>query len=582
MGVILQAWYRAEKGQVVPAPYDKETPDVRWWWDHLALQAPALRRAGFSTILTPPVCKTNAGAFAGADGYGVFDEYDIGSKEQFYSRATRYGTREQLTRMAAVMKSVGMDVFVDTVPHQRSGGRNGFYNYLGSDGKTLNGRFPKHPSCFISDPPKPPRVARDLIAGPVQFDYAFGDEFSYYNSTPPDYVASNVLAASDWLTRAVDAKGYRFDDCKGLSAGFAERFCTSLSMKNNITIGEYYDGNPDNLNYYVWQQLHGHMYLFDFTTHFMVMGMCNNTSNWNMGQLKWHKTLASTSPYQAVTFVENADTDVEGYSTVIWNKAQGYFWILTSLGWPCIYYKDWSKDRGCYGIGLQEHINNYIWIHENLANGDLVFRYTDFQVACYERVGQPGLLCAINNDMYGGWKHINVQTNFGPNVQLHDYTGHVEDQWTDWNGRVDLYLPPNINGLGTVAFSKVGLEKPFQNTPRYTVQSIEGADDLDLQPALDAKTVDVTSVHMAAGSHCSAAVTVDAADLGTGTLVFSFIDKGGNIVSSNPMTGMARLIISFFVKQTDDYILRVEASGLPAKSCPFRVDVNYLSTVQGI
>ena len=30
----------------------------------------------------------------------------------------------------------------------------------------------------------------------------------------------------------------------------------------------------------------------------------------------------------------------------------------------------------------------------------------------------------MNNGMFNGWKTVTVQTGFGPNVQLHDYSGH--------------------------------------------------------------------------------------------------------------------------------------------------------------
>jgi alpha-amylase len=57
--------------------------------------------------------------------------------------------------------------------HQQSGGANGVYQYLGADGKTLNGRFPEHPGCFRGAPPRRPE---DPVPVPF-FDYPFGDEF---------------------------------------------------------------------------------------------------------------------------------------------------------------------------------------------------------------------------------------------------------------------------------------------------------------------------------------------------------------------------------------------------------------------
>jgi hypothetical protein len=84
--------------------------------DHLVSQANALRLAGFAAIWLPPVLKTNQGSKRGADGYGPFDDYDIGSKNQQGSVATRFGTREQLRRCVAVLRGNGLDVYLDILP----------------------------------------------------------------------------------------------------------------------------------------------------------------------------------------------------------------------------------------------------------------------------------------------------------------------------------------------------------------------------------------------------------------------------------------------------------------------------------
>src|SRR5207302_628438 len=113
---------------------DATTP---WWWDHLAAQASSLRLSGFTAVLLPPVLKTSAGAFQGADGYGPFDDYDIGGKDQFFSVRTRFGSREQLQRCVAVMRANGLDVYLDTVPHHRNGGESYVYRYRGANGRPV-------------------------------------------------------------------------------------------------------------------------------------------------------------------------------------------------------------------------------------------------------------------------------------------------------------------------------------------------------------------------------------------------------------------------------------------------------------
>jgi hypothetical protein len=43
----------------VPAPADPQTPTVPWWYDWIAMNAAALRRAGFTAILYPPVVQNS-------------------------------------------------------------------------------------------------------------------------------------------------------------------------------------------------------------------------------------------------------------------------------------------------------------------------------------------------------------------------------------------------------------------------------------------------------------------------------------------------------------------------------------------
>jgi alpha-amylase len=486
MGVVLHAAYRriiksnARTGHVsVPSPIDPKSPKIDWWYDHLAKQANEFAKAGFTALLLPPVCKTNAGAFPGADGYGVYDDYDIGNKDQFFSIPTRFGNREQLQRLCAVLHANGIDVYADMVPHQRNGGRSGVYQYRSATGKK-NGRFPKHPSCFFG-PANQGRVPRDPIAGPVSDDQGFGDELCTLNSTPKNYVLNGLIDAGDWLTQTLDLKGYRIDDTKGQVSASVLKWANSKSMAGKIAIGEFFDGNPNTLNWWVWESgINGRVYAFDFALHFVLQKMCNNADNFDMQQLD-HAGFAGISPEKAVTFVENPDTDLSD-SRVVWNKLLAYAYILTSEGYPVIFYKDYSNDAGCYG--LKHEIDNLVWIHENLANGETVYRWKDPRFVVYERTGFPNLLVGLNNDRFKGWKTVTVQTGFGANTHLHDYTGHAGDVWTDSQGKVTIGIPPNNNGQGYICYSRAAQNSNNSSKNKLpTTQCFFGAEDLDIGPA---------------------------------------------------------------------------------------------------
>jgi alpha-amylase len=578
MGVLLHGSYRRRgaNGQkiAVPAPIDAETPHVPWWWDHLAAQAADFRRCGFSAILLPPVCKSASGAAPDADGYSLYDNYDIGSKCQINTRPTRYGDDASLRRMVAVMHACGLDVYADLVMHQYDGGNNGTYRYLGADGKTLNGRFPKHPSCFVG---APPMVAVDPVANP-EGNFPFGDMVSYMHSIPANYMRDGVTDAADWLTRTLDLQGYRIDDVKGMAVLPVREVLNARSMAGRFAVGEYFDGNPSALHWWVWNSgMAGRCNVFDFNLHGTIQAMCNNSSKWFMGGLQGAGYIA-VDPINAVTFVENHDTDLTDGENVVWNKLLGYALILTAEGYPAVYYKDYSQDPGCYG--LKPFIDNLIWIHENLAFGRTLTRWgNDPQVYVYERQGHPGLLVGLNNDQTSSHTR-SVQTNFGANVQLHDYSGHHGDVWTNEKGVATITVPPNDNGKSYVCFSRLGYAQAFAMNPRATIQTFFGAIDLDTGPAINGQAVRVGRIWCQSGSRLSVAFNPDTEGWsGTSQTVFEIIDSAGRTLATQKHWGQQKSDpIDAIAQELGWHNLCVTGQGLPAAGAPYEAIATYTGT----
>ncbi len=478
--------YRRAPNVSVPSPFDGDA-SIPSWYDKTASMAHGLAAIGITDVLFPQPCKTNAGQFKGADGYGKWDDYDMGSKNtaQFGGTPTRFGSAEKLRRAIAICRANGLDVHIDHVMHQLNGGRGGVYRYLGADGKTLNGRFPKDPPCFRG---APPRVPEDPVPAPRD-DFAFGDELCPVNAQPKGYVWNGLLAASDWLFRTLGIQGARLDDMKGMAVEFMKAFANHGAMKGKFLFGEFASGNRNDTEWWV-NQVGGTMSAFDFDFHYnMVQPMCNGAGSgtFNMGSLAG-RGMIGIDPMHAVPFVESMDSDTNGFATIVDNKELGYALLLTSEGLPVIYVRDFLAEPDCYGLHVP--IANLSWIHQNLANGSTVARYGDAKVFVFERIGAPGLVVGLNNDVWNpAWHTVTVQTSFGPNVQLHDYTGHNgQDAWTDGNGRVTFGIPPGANGRGYGCWSRIGLSQPIQR-PTYSCEQIFfGAADLDIPPISAAPT----------------------------------------------------------------------------------------------
>ncbi|MGA7626187.1 MAG: alpha-amylase domain-containing protein [Candidatus Acidiferrales bacterium] len=535
MGILLQGFFKMPPNLAVPSPADGDAT-IEWWWDHLARQANEFRQAGFTAVWLPPVLKTSDGDGPGSDGYGAFDDYDIGSKNQKGSIATRFGNREQLLRCVAVLRANGLDVYVDMVEHQRVGDTTPF--------------VPRDPA----------------LGGPVADDFPFGRELAPINGKPEHYVFENLLSAADWLTRSIDVQGYRIDDVKGLSTEFLFPFLTSNSMNGKFAVGEFFDGNRVLVNGWIFNPtgMRGRPSAFDFPLKFVLNTMCSSPGGFNMADLD-HAGLAGIAPLNAVTFVENHDTDLNAGEKIIINKILGYAYILTSEGYPCVYYRDYSTDKNCYG--LKPLIDNLVWIHEKLASGATEQRWKDFHVFAFERLGGPHLLVGLNNDPNNA-RTIAVQTGFGAQVSLHDYTGHSPDVVTDDSGSVTVTIPRNQNGSSYVCYSRQGLEgTTFQIVPLSVTQDIEGADDLDVPAAMEGKSLIVSRIWSRAKSPLHLSLRPDVTGWTPDTsITLEILGPNGSVLARSVfrLGDLAAADLKATSREEGLHILRITLANAPA------------------
>jgi alpha-amylase len=520
MGVLLQGFFFGP-GRVagVPSPLDGDAT-IPFWWDHLAGQANAFARAGFTALWLPPPFKGASGSFS--SGYDVFDDYDLGSKNQKGLIPTRYGTRELLQRCAAMMRANGIDVYVDLVENQRDGDDGKFnFKYVDAFGNLGNGRFAKGPGDFHPHVPEDPGVFSD--------QFQFGRDLAPINGAPKDHCSNGLLNAADWLTRTLDLQGYRIDDAKGVSTIFVQRLLFHGAMANKFAVAEFADGNLQPIE--TWANAVQHRSTaFDFPLHFVLKSMCNNPDNFDMSSLD-HAGLAGVDPQGAVTFVENHDSDRGGFGgPIVRNKILAYAYTLTSEGYPSVFYRDYSKDPSCFG--LKDSIDPLIQIHEQLAQGETQQRWKDGGVFAFERMGGGHLLVGLNKDASSS-RTIIVQTGFPPNTQLHELTGHGGTVTTQSNSQVNIVIPKSVNGEGYVCYARPALLKPFSPTMRVTTQDYEGAADLDIKPAVENERVQVCRIFVEADTQLQVRLSFNAAQWTSGTSIQLEIEtpQGGNLLS---------------------------------------------------
>ena len=328
-------------------------------------------------------------------------------------------------------------------------------------------------------------------------------------------------------------------------------------------MGEFFDGNVALVHDWVTNPggMRGRASAFDFPLRGLLRQMCNNAGSFDMSQLD-HAGLAGIDPQHAVTFVENHDTDT-GHGPIFRNKPQAYAYILTSEGYPCVYYKDYSTDPGCYG--LKKVIDNLVWIHEKLADGPTQRRWKDHDVFAYERLGGPHLLVGLNNHEAAP-RTITVDTGFGPNAILHDYTGHGGDVRTDDHGRVTITIPRNDGGRGYVCYSRAGIGGDFAIQGHSVTQDYEGAQDLDIKPADSTQFVQVCRVWVAQGKPIRASLRYDTSSWTDATsLVLELTDPTGTRIETRTYTLKAQgEALDATAATTGWYTFRIRSVNPPA------------------
>lgn len=563
MGVILDTNYRFwnPKTQSIDVGWPLPTAEQPlWMYQRIAQQARSFRQAGFTAIKLPPSCRGGAGQYS--DGYDKNDDYNLDG--------TAFGNTEMLRQCVAAIHAYQMQAYGDLVLHQYGGGHDGSYP---------SKRFPKTPTCFANTTTKG-GVTPDPVPD-TSGNFPFGDLAAYAHSLPPGYMHDGAIAAAEWLVDTTDLDGFRIDDTKGTYVPVIRDLLHEEPLLAHVyAVGEYFDGDNAKLSKWVWDDMKGRAGTYDFGFKFNVGGICNNNSRSWMGRLA-EIGYVTIDAAHAVTFIESADSDTSPGQQTIWNKILGYAIMLTFPGYPQVYYRDYASDPGCYG--LKRWIDNLIWIHENLAQGDFVVRLSDdYQVFVHERMGygdKPGCVCFFNNDQYNSYTRT-VQTHFPPNTRLHEYTGnggYNNDHWTDGQGRLTVTVPRNDNGFSYLVFAPDVGSRPFRWTPVSTTQSIDGAADLvNTKPAYNGQLL-AGRVEIEADAPIEVLLTADTAGWQTNSgVTWDIIGPNGAIALSGRLaTAGNPATVSGKAQATGWHEIWLTGNDLPAEGSAFQFEVTY-------
>lgn len=452
----------------------------------IALESPTIaRKYGLEAVQTFPMTLSQSGTAPNGDGYGK--QYDGRLSPSRFAQ-----NDAEILRGVACAHACGLAVGSDEVTHQYDGsnrikGTDILYPEFGEGMRLGEGDFNKHDWGFVG---APPRSAVDPVFD-AEGNFGFGDMTSLISSGHDGYMLAGMCRTLARRAAYVDWDFWRHDDAKGTAVAATNALINAIPRKYGYA--EVFKGYIPELQAW-FQQTGSRLGLLDFPLHWSLVGACNGYNAHALAET----CLCHTNPLQAWKFRDNGDTDTNPGQAVISNGLIANIRLLTAPGGNSLLYaKDYLPyDQG--GYNLSAHLINYVWIARNLASGAEALRLgNDNAVAVFERMGGPGLITCYNLDTYNN-RTITFQTNFGPNVDLWEYSGALQHRFgyssvrTDGNGRLTLTVPCNAYSRGdnTLCLSRTGYGNPFPKlSPRYTTNVFEAAQNLIIPRATEAGTV---------------------------------------------------------------------------------------------
>jgi alpha-amylase len=438
-------------------------------WDEVKNKAKELADAGFTAMWLPPAYKGTGGGYD--VGYGVYDMYDLGEFNQKGSIRTKYGTRQQYLNAIKTVQKAGIQVYADTVLNHRIGGefsevakatpfpqndrlnpKGGMrdvkiytnFKFAGRDGKYS--KFEWHWWHFdavdYDDYTKEGDTVY-LLEGKVFDDYVALEKgnFSYLMGCDIDFqskeVQDEIIAWGEWYLDNTKVDGFRLDAIKHISSWFFPIWLDAMEKyvgKDLFVVGEYWSPDINTLHWYL-DAVGERMAVFDVPLHYNFHYASKSGGNYDMRRI-FDGTLMQQRPIQAVTFVENHDSQpLQALESVVepWFKPLAYAIILLRReGYPCVFYADYYgahySDRG-YEIWMNDHrwlIDKFLHARHNYGYGDQYDYIDHWNTIGWTRLGDeehPTAMAVIMSDGPDGSKWMEVGK---PNTKFYDLTEHIK------------------------------------------------------------------------------------------------------------------------------------------------------------
>ncbi|GJP32961.1 hypothetical protein CLOM_g17532 [Closterium sp. NIES-68] len=317
------------------------------WYQRLMDLPGELSAAGITDVWLPPPSKSVA-----PQGYMPSQLYNLDE--------SHYGSEEELKELIGRFHGAGVRCIADIVINHRCGDQQDEHGcWTIFEGGTPDERLDWGPWAITQgDSPfgghGRPDTGEDFPAAP---------DIDHTNERVQRELTEWML----WLKNDVGFDGWRFDFAKGFAGEFVGKYCDATSPA--FSVGELwttmnYDGEKPDYNQDSHRQqlvdwvdsTDGRSTAFDFTT----KGILQEAVQGELWRLRDPNNkpagMIGYWPSRAVTFIDNHDTgSTQGHWPFPQDKVmQGYAYILTHPGIPCVFYDHY------YEWGHKEAINQLL------------------------------------------------------------------------------------------------------------------------------------------------------------------------------------------------------------------------------
>src|SRR5690242_16471542 len=296
------------------------------WWGVIQGKASDIKNSGFTMVWFPPSSDA-----ASNEGY---------LPRQLYLQTSKYGTDTQLKSAIGALHTSGVKAIADIVVNHRVGTTNwaDFTN-------------PAWGSWAVTRGDEWTGATGNADTGD---GYGAARDLDHTNAT----VQGDLKSWMNWLKSSIGYDGWRYDYVKGFNGSYVGNYNTGTVPY--FSVGELWTdldlGNPDAHRQLLmnWIDATGGMSTaFDFTTKGILQQAVQYNEFWRLkdsagkpsGAIGWWAA-------KSVTFIDNHDTgpSTSGTSQNHWpfpsdKVMQGYAYILTHPGVPCVYwvhFYDWG------------------------------------------------------------------------------------------------------------------------------------------------------------------------------------------------------------------------------------------------